>query len=124
MLYQTTQAHEDLRAKVREFAETEIKPIAFLLDKENRFPTEQVKKMGELGLMGLPYETEYGGAGSDALSYAIAVEELARVDGGAGASSPPTRPWAPIPSTPSAMRSKRKSTCPTCARAKRSAPSA
>ena len=84
MLYQTTQAHEDLRAKVREFAEAEIKPIAFMLDKENRFPTEAVKKMGELGLMGLPYETEYGGAGADALSYAIAVEELARVDGGAG----------------------------------------
>jgi len=84
MLYQTTQAHEDLRAKVREFAEAEIKPIAFLLDKENRFPTEAVKKMGELGLMGLPYEKEYGGAGLDALSYAIAVEELARVDGGAG----------------------------------------
>ncbi|WP_300757579.1 acyl-CoA dehydrogenase family protein, partial [uncultured Oscillibacter sp.] len=84
MLYQTTQAHEDLRAKVREFAEAEIKPIAFMLDKENRFPAEAVKKMGELGLMGLPYGTEYEGAGADALSYAIAVEELARVDGGAG----------------------------------------
>ena len=84
MLYQTTQAHEDLRAKVREFAEAEIKPIAFMLDKENRFPAEAVKKMGELGLMGLPYGTEYEGAGSDALSYAIAVEELARVDGGVG----------------------------------------
>ena len=84
MLYQTTQAHEDLRTKVREFAEAEIKPIAFMLDKENRFPTEAVKKMGELGLMGLPYGTEYEGAGADALSYAIAVEELARVDGGAG----------------------------------------
>ena len=84
MLYQTTKAHEDLRAKVREFAEAEIKPIAFMLDKENRFPSEAVQKMGELGLMGLPYDTEYGGAGSDALSYAIAVEELARVDGGAG----------------------------------------
>ena len=84
MLYQTTQAHEELRAKVRAFAEAEIKPIAFMLDKNNQFPTEAVQKMGELGLMGLPYETKYGGAGSDALSYAIAVEELARVDGGAG----------------------------------------
>ena len=84
MLYQTTQEHEELRAKVREFAEAEIKPIAFMLDKNNQFPTEAVKKMGELGLMGLPYEKKYGGAGSDALSYAIAVEELARVDGGAG----------------------------------------
>ena len=84
MLYQTTQEHEELRAKVREFAEAEVKPIAFMLDKNNQFPAEQVKKMGELGLMGLPYEKEYSGAGSDALSYAIAVEELARVDGGAG----------------------------------------
>ena len=84
MMYQTTQAHEELRAKVRAFAETEVKPIAFLLDQENRFPTEAVKKMGELGLMGIPYETKYGGAGLDALSYAIAVEELSRVDGGTG----------------------------------------
>ena len=74
MMYQTTQAHEELRAKVRAFAEAEVKPIAFLLDQENRFPTEAVKKMGELGLMGIPYETKYGGAGLDALSYAIAVE--------------------------------------------------
>ena len=84
MMYQTTQAHEELRAKVRAFAEAEVKPIAFLLDQENRFPTEAVKKMGELGLMGIPYETKYGGAGLDALSYAIAVEELSRVDGGTG----------------------------------------
>ena len=84
MMYQTTQAHEELRAKVRAFAEAEVKPIAFLLDQENRFPTEAVKKMGELGLMGIPYEAKYGGAGLDALSYAIAVEELSRVDGGTG----------------------------------------
>ena len=84
MNFQTTEAHEALRAKVRAFAEAEVKPIAFLLDKENRFPRDAVTKMGELGLMGLPYETEYGGAGADVLSYAIAVEELARVDGGTG----------------------------------------
>ena len=82
MLYQTTQAHEELRAKVREFAETEVKPIAFMLDQQNQFPREAVQKLGKLGLMGIPYETEYEGAGLDALSYAIAVEELARVDGG------------------------------------------
>ena len=84
MLYQTTQAHEELRTRVREFAEREIKPIAFMLDQENRFPTEVVKGMGELGIMGIPYEQKYGGAGLDALSYAIAVEELSRVDGGCG----------------------------------------
>ncbi len=84
MLYQTTEAQEALRKKVREFAEAEIKPLAFLMDQENTFPREAVAKLGELGVMGIPYETAYGGAGLDVLSYAIAVEELARVDGGAG----------------------------------------
>ncbi len=84
MYDQTTQAQEELRAKVRQFAEAEIKPIAFKLDKENQFPTEAVKELGKMGLMGIPYEKKYGGAGLDVLSYAIAVEELARVDGGAG----------------------------------------
>ena len=84
MLFQTTQAHEELRQKVRAFAEAEVKPIAFTLDQNNDFPDEAVKKMGEMGLMGLPYPKEYGGAGLDVLSYAIAVEELSRVDGGTG----------------------------------------
>ena len=74
MLFQTTQAHEELRAKVRAFAEEEIKPIAFMLDQQNEFPDEAIRKLGEMGLMGIPFPAEYGGA----------VEELARVDGGAG----------------------------------------
>ncbi len=84
MLFQTTTEHEALRAKIRAFAEEEIKPIAFSLDQENEFPDEAVKKLGEMGLMGIPYPKEYGGAGLDITSYAIAVEELARVDGGSG----------------------------------------
>ena len=84
MYYTTTQEQEELRSVIREFAETEIKPIAFMLDKENEFPTEGIKKLGEMGLMGIPYPKEYGGAGKDVLSYAIAVEELSRVDGGTG----------------------------------------
>ena len=84
MLFQTTQAHEELRAKVRAFAEEEIKPIAFMLDQQNEFPDEAIRKLGEMGLMGIPFPAEYGGAGLDALSYAIAVEELSRVDGGTG----------------------------------------
>ncbi len=84
MLFQTTQAHEELRAKIRAFAEEEVKPIAFSLDQANEFPAEAVKKLGEMGLMGIPYPKEYGGAGLDAISYAIAVEELSRVDGGTG----------------------------------------
>ena len=84
MLFQTTAAHEELRAKIRSFAEEEIKPLAFMMDQNNEFPEEAVKKLGKLGWMGIPFPKEYGGAGLDALSYAIAVEELARVDGGAG----------------------------------------
>ena len=84
MLFQPTQAHEEFRSRIRAFAETEVKPIAFQLDQQNEFPAEAVKKLGEMGLMGIPYPKEYGGAGLDVLSYAIAVEELARVDGGTG----------------------------------------
>lgn len=84
MLFKTTQEHEAFRKKIREFAEKEVKPQAFLLDKNNEFPAEAIKNFGEMGWMGIPYPKEYGGAGLDALSYAIAVEELSRVDGGTG----------------------------------------
>ena len=84
MLFQTTQAHEELRAKIRAFAEAEVKPNAILMDQESRFPAEAIKKFAGMGLMGIPYPKEYGGAGLDVLSYAIAVEELSRVDGGTG----------------------------------------
>ncbi|MGL6199726.1 MAG: acyl-CoA dehydrogenase family protein [Lachnospiraceae bacterium] len=84
MFVNVTEQHEQFRAMVRDFAENEIKPIASTLDQENQFPDEIVSKMAELGLMGLPYPQEYGGAGLDVLHYAIAVEELARVDGGVG----------------------------------------
>lgn len=84
MLYKTTDNHEALRTKIREFAEAEVKPIAFMLDQNNEFPDEAVAKLGEMGIMGLPYPKKYGGAGQDILSYAIAVEELSRVDGGTG----------------------------------------
>ena len=84
MYFKTTEAHEEFRQKIRKFAEEEVKPIAFMLDQNNEFPMDAVKKMGEMGLMGIPYPKEYGGAGLDVMSYAIAVEELSRVDGGTG----------------------------------------
>ena len=84
MLFQTTRGQEALRAQIRQFAEEEIKPQAFLMDQNNEFPEDAIRKLGERGWMGLPYPAEYGGAGLDVMSYAIAVEELARVDGGAG----------------------------------------
>lgn len=84
MLFKTMEQHEELRIKIRGFAEEEVKPIAFMLDQENKFPLEQIHKLADMGMMGIPYPKEYGGAGLDAISYAIAVEELSRVDGGTG----------------------------------------
>jgi alkylation response protein AidB-like acyl-CoA dehydrogenase len=71
---------ELLRRTVRELSETEIAPIAEELDREHRFPYEIVARLAELGIMGIPVPEAYGGAGLDTLSYAVAVEELARVD--------------------------------------------
>ncbi|XP_077532100.1 short-chain specific acyl-CoA dehydrogenase, mitochondrial-like [Haemaphysalis longicornis] len=67
-----------LRKTCREFAEKELKPIAGALDKEHRYPREQIRKMGEMGLMGVVVPTELGGAGMDYLSYALAGEEIGR----------------------------------------------
>ena len=72
--------HELIRRTVRDFAEGEVAPAAEELDRTKAFPYEIVRKLGELGLMGIPFPEEYGGGGSDSLAYALAVEELARVD--------------------------------------------
>jgi short/branched chain acyl-CoA dehydrogenase len=75
-----SEEHELLRRTVREFAEERIAPVAEELDREHRFPYDIVAGLAELGLMGIPIPEEYGGAGGDTLAYAIAVEELTRVD--------------------------------------------
>jgi len=72
--------HELVRRTVRDFAEGEIAPVAEELDRTKAFPYDLVRQMGQLGLMGIPFPEEYGGGGGDSLAYAIAVEELARVD--------------------------------------------
>jgi alkylation response protein AidB-like acyl-CoA dehydrogenase len=72
--------HELVRRTVREFAEGRVAPVAAELDRAHRFPYELVAELAELGLMGMPVPEEYGGAGADTLSYAIAVEELTRID--------------------------------------------
>jgi short/branched chain acyl-CoA dehydrogenase len=72
--------HEDFRAVVRDFATQRIAPVAEELDREHRFPYEIVAEMAELGLMGIPLPLEVGGSGGDTLMYALAIEELARVD--------------------------------------------
>jgi short-chain 2-methylacyl-CoA dehydrogenase len=80
MQFDLTDEQQDIRRLVRDFADAEVRPVAEELDREKRFPYEIVAKLGELGLMGIPYPEEYGGGGADNLSYAIAIEELARVD--------------------------------------------
>lgn len=73
-----------IRNLAREFAEGEVAPGAAERDKTGRFPLELVRKMGELGLMGIPFPEEYGGTGGDTVAYALAVEEISRVDGSLG----------------------------------------
>ena len=72
--------HELFRDTVRAFAIDRVAPVAEELDRESRFPYDLVAEMAELGLMGIPFPEELGGAGGDTLAYAIAVEELARID--------------------------------------------
>src|SRR5438876_8016571 len=72
--------HELLRDTVRQFALEKVAPVAEDLDREHRFPYDVVAELAELGLMGMTVPEEYGGAGADTVSYAIAVEELTRID--------------------------------------------
>ena len=80
MDFDLSDEHDLLRQTVRAFAEERIAPVAEELDREHRFPYEIVAELAELGLMGVPIPEEHGGAGGDTLSYAIAIEELTRVD--------------------------------------------
>ena len=80
MDFDLTPEQELIRDTVRSFARERIQPVAAALDLESRFPYELVAELAELGLMGLPIPEEYGGAGGDTVSYAIAIAELTRVD--------------------------------------------
>ncbi|MGZ8716173.1 MAG: acyl-CoA dehydrogenase family protein [Gaiellaceae bacterium] len=80
MNYDLTDEQELVRQTVRDFAVSRVAPVAEELDREERFPYELVAELAELGLMGIPIAEEYGGAGADTVSYAIAIEELTRID--------------------------------------------
>jgi alkylation response protein AidB-like acyl-CoA dehydrogenase len=80
MDFDLTDEQRLLRDTVRDFARQEVGPVAEELDRTKSFPYELVAKMGELGLMGIPFPEEYGGGGADTLTYALAVEELTRID--------------------------------------------
>ncbi len=80
MDFNLSDEHRLIQATVRDFAQQEVAPVAEELDREKRFPYEIVAQLGGLGLMGIPFPQEYGGGGGDSLAYALAVEELTRVD--------------------------------------------
>jgi len=121
--FDLTEEQESFRKVVREFARAEIAPYAEQWDRDQTFPVDTVRAMGELGLFGLPFPEEYGGSGADFTTTCLAIEELARVDSSmavtveAGVGSGPTR------STSSGPRSSASGGCLTCARDGRSGPS-
>jgi alkylation response protein AidB-like acyl-CoA dehydrogenase len=78
--YELTDEQDLVRQTVRDFAVSQVAPVAEELDREERFPYEIVAGLAELGLMGIPIPEEFGGAGADTISYAIAIEELTRID--------------------------------------------
>ena len=78
-MFRLDEEHLELQASFKEFAENEIKPLAKEIDETERFPLESVKKMAEMGMMGLPIPEEYGGSGIDQLGYVLEIEELAKV---------------------------------------------
>src|SRR5881398_2328999 len=80
MNFDLSDDHQLIQKTVRDFARNEVAPVAEELDRTKAFPYDIVRQLGELGLMGIPFPEEYGGGGADSLAYAIAVEELTRVD--------------------------------------------
>ena len=79
-----TEQHHQVREMVREFARTHVAPVARELDRTSTFPWDNIRKMGELGLLGVPWSEEFGGAGMDQISYYITIHEMAKVDASHG----------------------------------------
>ena len=84
MEFSLTQEQQHLRRSVREFAEGEIAPHVMEWDEASHFPAEIMPKLGEMGLLGVIFPEQYGGAGLGYIEYALAIEELSRVDGSVG----------------------------------------
>ena len=81
MDFTLSQEHQMARTLFKNFAQTEVKPLAQEVDETEHFPVETVEKMGKLGFLGIPIPKQYGGQGCDYLTYAMCVEELAKVCG-------------------------------------------
>ena len=83
MHFELTEEQQMIRQAARDFAQTELKPGVIERDEHQKFPTEQIKKLGELGFMGLMVPQQYGGSGMDTVSYVLAMEELSKIDASA-----------------------------------------
>jgi butyryl-CoA dehydrogenase len=86
MNFELTEEQQIIKKMVRDFAEKEIRPRAIEIDKEAKFPLDIFKKLGELGILGIPFPEKYGGSGGDTISYALAAEEIGRACGSTGLS--------------------------------------
>src|SRR6187551_640341 len=80
MQFDLTEEHLMIQKAAREFAQNELKPGVIERDEHQKFPTEQIKKMAELGFMGMMVDPKYGGGGMDTISYVLAMEEISKVD--------------------------------------------
>ena len=83
-LFALSEEHEMIRQAARDFAQKEIAPIAAEFDETGEFPSNTIKKMGEMGFMGIEVPEEYGGAGMDTLAYVLALEEICKADAAHG----------------------------------------
>ncbi len=83
MNFQLSEEHLMIQQAARDFAETELLPGVIERDNEQRFPAEQVKKLGELGFMGMMVDPKWGGSGMDTISYVLAMEEISKIDASA-----------------------------------------
>jgi alkylation response protein AidB-like acyl-CoA dehydrogenase len=91
MDFQFSDEQLQLKKSIREFAEREILPNVMKWDEANQFPAETVKELGRMGVLGMIFPAEYGGAGLGYIEYVIAIEELSRVDGSVGITVAATR---------------------------------
>ena len=115
MDFKLTREQAMVQKMYREFAENEVKPLAAEVDEEERFPEETVKKMAKLGMMGIYFPKEYGGAGGDVLSWLS--KSSPRSAAPPALFFPPIPPYAALLSMRTAPRSRRNITCPSCAAA-------
>src|SRR5436305_9202631 len=83
MHFQLSEEHLMIQKAARDFAQNELKPGVIERDDQQKFPKDQVKKMGELGFLGMMVDSKYGGGGMDTISYVLAMEEISKVDASA-----------------------------------------